>query len=72
MIMARRSRRTVRRRRRTKKRVTRRRQRGGILPSAALLPALIAGEKAVGLGALSGGAGFGAKKALESATRRRG
>ncbi|PFX15712.1 hypothetical protein AWC38_SpisGene20062 [Stylophora pistillata] len=37
----------------------------------ALVAALIAGGKALGLGALSGAAGFGAKKALDSATRRR-
>ena len=70
--MARRSKRTLRRQRRTKNRVRKRGQKGGILPLAALIPALIAGGKAVGLGALSGAAGFGAKKALEAATRRRG
>ena len=47
------------------------RQKGGILPLAALLPALIAGGKALGLGALSGGAAFGVKKALGAATRKR-
>ena len=47
------------------------RQKGGIFPLAALIPALIAGGKAVALGAASGAAGYGAKKALEAATRRR-
>ena len=47
------------RRRRTLKRVRRRkRQKGGILPLAALIPALIAGGKAVAAGALSGAAGY--------------
>ena len=46
-------------------------QKGGILPLAALIPALIAGGKAVALGAASGAAGFGAKEALEAATRKR-
>ena len=53
-----------RRRRRT-------RQKGGLFPLAALLPALIAGGKALGLGALGGGAAFGVKKALGAATRKR-
>ena len=47
------------------------RQKGGLLPLAALIPALIAGGKAVGLGALGGGASYGVKKALEAATRKR-
>ena len=46
-------------------------QKAGLLPLAALIPALIAGGTALGVGALSGAAGFGAKKALEAATRRR-
>lgn len=45
------------------------RQKGGILPF--LIPALIAGGKALALGAASGAAGYGAKKALEAATRKR-
>jgi len=53
------------------KRRKRRRQNGGLFPLAALIPALIAGGKAVALGAASGAAGYGAKKALEVATRRR-
>ena len=54
-----------------KRKMTRKRHKGGIFPLAALIPALIAGGKAVALGAASGAAGFGAKKALEAATRRR-
>jgi len=54
-----------------KRKMTRKRQKGGIFPLAALIPALIAGGKAVALGAASGAAGYGAKKALEAATRRR-
>ena len=40
----------------------RRRQRGGLLPLAALIPALIAGGKAVAFGAAGGAASYGAKK----------
>lgn len=54
----------IKRRKKTK------RQKGGIFPLAALLPALIAGGKAVALGATSGAAGYGAKKALEATTRK--
>ena len=42
----------------------------GLLPLAALVPAFIAAGKAIGLGALGGGASFGVKKALEAATRK--
>ena len=56
----------VRRRRRTK-----RGQRGGLLPLAALIPALIAGGKAAALAAVSGAAGYGVKKGLRAATRRK-
>ena len=63
------------RRSRTLKRVRhRKRQKVGILPLAALIPALIAGGKAVAAGALSGAAGYGVKKgleAIEKKTRRR-
>ena len=55
---------------RTKKR-RQRRQKGGILPLAALLPALIPGGKAIGLAAAGAGASYGVNKALESATRKR-
>ena len=63
------------RRRKNRWRGTRRsrtsnRQKGGLLPLAALVPAFIAAGKAIGLGALGGGASFGAKKALEAATRK--
>ena len=61
------------RRRKNRWRATRRRrtrQKGGLLPLASLIPALIAGGKAVGLGALGGGASYGVKKALEAATRK--
>ena len=64
MVRRRKNRRRGGRRRRT-------RQKGGLLPLAALIPALIAGGKAVGLGALGGGASYGVKKALEAATRKR-
>ena len=43
--------------RRTRER--KRRQRGGLLPLAALIPALIAGGKAVALGAAGGAASYG-------------
>ena len=56
---------------RKKRQRRRRRQRGGILPLAALIPALIAGGKAVALGAAGGAAGFGAKKALGAITRKK-
>ena len=59
----------IRKNRRGRRRRTR--QKGGLLPLAALIPALIAGGKAIGLGALGGGASYGAKKALEAATRKR-
>lgn len=53
---------------RTRKR-RRRTQKGGIFPLAALIPALIAGGKAIGLAAAGAGASYGVNKALESATR---
>ena len=43
----------------------------GFLPLAALIPAFMAAGKAIGLGALGGGASYGIKKALEAATRKR-
>ena len=45
--------------------------RGGLLPLAALVPALIAGGKAAALGAAGGAASYGAKKALEKVTGKR-
>ena len=61
------------RRRKNRWRGTRRRrtrQKGGLLPLASLIPGLIASGKAVGLGAVRGGASYGVKKALEAATRK--
>ena len=54
----------VRRRRRR-----RRRQRGGILPF--LVPLALAAGKAIAAGAVSGAAGYGVKKGLAAATRKR-
>ena len=54
----------------TRRRRTSNRQKGGLLPLGALVPAFIAAGKAIGLGAPRG-ASFGAKKALEAATRKR-
>ena len=45
---------------------SRKRQKGGILPLAAVIPALLGVEKAVGLGAAGGGTSYGAKKALNA------
>ena len=52
------------------RRKRRRKQRGGILP-AFLIPAAIALVKAAAAGAVSGAAGYGTKKALEAATRKK-
>ena len=52
-----------------KRRRRRRKQRGGILPF--LIPAAIALGKAAALGAVSGGASYGAKKAIDAATRKK-
>ena len=49
-----------------RRRGRKRRQRGGLLPLAALIPALIAGGKAVALGAAGGAASYGAKKRIGS------
>ena len=50
-----------------RRRQTRRNQRGGLFPLLALLaPAAIAAGKAAALGAVSGAAGYGIKKALAS------
>ena len=48
-----------------RRRVTKRGQRGGFFPLLALIPAAIAAGKAAALGAVSGAAGYGIKKALE-------
>ena len=55
----------------TRARRRRRRQRGGLLPLAALVPALMAVGKAAALGAVGGAAGYGGKKAMEAATARK-
>ena len=47
----------------------RQRQRGGILPF--LIPLLVAGGKAIAAGAVSGAAGYGVKKGLDAATRKK-
>ena len=39
-------------------------QKGGLFPLAALIPALVAGAKAAALGGISGGVGYGVKRAL--------
>ena len=51
------------------RRKRRRKQRGGILPF--LIPAAIALGKAAALGAASGAAGYGAKRAIQAATRKK-
>ena len=55
--------------RRGRRRRRRRQQRGGILPF--LIPLAIAGAKAAAAGAVSGAAGYGVKKGLEAATRKK-
>ena len=47
------------------------RMRGGLLPLAAVIPALAAAGKAAALGAAGGAASYGAKKALEKVTGKR-
>lgn len=58
----------TRRRPRPRVKRGRRAQKGGILPFA-LLPLLALAGKAAAAGAVSGAAGYGAKKALEAASR---
>ena len=55
--------------RRGRRRRRRRRQRGGILPF--LVPLALAAGKAIAAGAVSGTAGYGVKKGLEAATRKK-
>ena len=55
--------------RRGRRRRRRRRQRGGILPF--LVPLALAAGKAIAAGAVSGAAGYGVKKGLEAATRKK-
>ena len=59
------SKQTVRRNPRRRKKT----QKGGLLPLAALIPALVAEWKAVALGGISGAAGYGVKKGLGAASR---
>ena len=56
----------VRRRRRRRRR---RRQRGGILPF--LVPLALAAGKAIAAEAVSGAAGYGVKRGLDAATRKK-
>ena len=56
---------------RRKPRRHRKTQKGGLLPLAALIPALVAAGKAAALGGFSGVAGYGVKKGLQAASRRR-
>ena len=51
------------------RRKRRRKQRGGILPF--LIPAAVALGKAAALGAVSGAAGYGVKKGIQAATRKK-
>jgi len=53
-----------------KRRKRRRKQRGGILP-AFLTPTAIAAAKVAAAGAISAGAGYRTKKALEAAMRKK-
>ena len=46
-------------------------QRGGFFPLLALIPAAIAAGKAAALGAVSGAAGYGIKKALAGKKKRK-
>ena len=57
------------RRRQRRRRRRRHYQRGGILPF--LIPLLVAGGKAIAAGAVSGAAGYGVKKGLDAATRKK-
>jgi len=54
-----------------RRRQRRKKQKGGVLPLAALVPAGIALGKAVGLGAASGAASYGAKKALQAIGKKK-
>ena len=49
----------------------RQKQKGGILPLAAVIPALLAVGKAVGLGAAGGAASYGAKKAMDAIFKKK-
>ena len=47
------------------------RMRGGILPLAAVIPALMAAGKAATLEAVSGAAGYGVKRGLRAVTQKK-
>ena len=59
-----------RQRNKPSKRKRRRGQKGGILPLA-ILPLLALAGKAAAAGAISGAAGYGVKKGLETATKKK-
>ena len=61
------SKRTVRKNSRRRRKT----QKGGLFPLAALIPALVAAGKAAALGGISGAAGYGVKKGLQAASRKR-
>ena len=61
------SKRTVRRKPKRRKKA----QKGGLLPLAALIPALVAAGKAAAQGGISRAAGYGVKKGLKAASRKR-
>ena len=61
------SKRTARR----KPRRRRKTQKGGLLPLAALIPGLVTAGKAAAPGGISGAAGYGVKKGLQAASRKR-
>ena len=63
-------RRTRRQRTSTKKRKRRGGQTGGILPLA-LIPLLALAGKAAASGAIAGAAGYGVKRGLEAATKKK-
>ena len=49
----------------------RRTQKGGVLPLAALVPALIAGGKALGAAVAGSGASYAVNKVLDTVTRKK-
>ena len=61
------SKRTVRRKPRRRSKT----QKGVLLPLAALIPALVAVGKAAALGGIFVAAGYGVKKGLQAASRKR-
>ena len=67
VVCAMKSKRTVRKKPRSRSKTLK----GGLLPLAALIPALVATGKAAALGGISGAAGYGVKKGLQAASRKR-